>query len=281
MEKGLVKNLTDFGLSVNQAKVYLSIIHLGPATVNSISKDTGLHQQDIYKILPKLEETGLIIQTLSRPVTLDVISVEEALKNFVKIEKKKNDDRIKRLKAGIETLAKVINEEKKANDAISLIERAEVAYFSSDRAIKNKLDAAYKNVKTQCDLVLNYELLMRRLPLLRKRFEELSNKNIKTRILLDATQDPQLMKKIFEEILPDTGNFKVKLTAGKITVRPYTLIDRSETYVFTQGKTQSFMPTMLWTNGKNIFTIYEHNFENAWNSRFTISVYPAKKAIVQ
>jgi hypothetical protein len=54
MEKGLVKNLTDFGLSVNQAKVYLSIIHLGPATVNSISKDTGLHQQDIYKIYGQL-----------------------------------------------------------------------------------------------------------------------------------------------------------------------------------------------------------------------------------
>jgi len=281
MEKDLVKSLTDFGLSVNQAKVYLSIIHLGSATVNSISKDTGLHRQDIYKILPKLEETGLIIQTLSRPATLEAISVEAALKNFVNLEQKKNDDRIKRLKAGIKMLTKVIYEEKIASGVITPIERAEVAYFSSDRAIKNKLDAAYKNVKTQCDLVMNYELVMRRLPLLRKRFAELSNKNIKTRILLDFTQDPQLTKKMFKEILPDTDNFEVKLTAGKITVRPYTLIDRSETYVFTQGKTSSFMPTMLWTNGKNIFTIYEHNFENAWNSRFTIRIYPAKKATVQ
>jgi hypothetical protein len=157
---------------------------------------------------------------------------------------------------------------------------AEVVYFSSDSAIKNKLDDTYKNVKSQCDMVLNYEQLMRWLPLLKKRFAELSERKIKTRILLDVAKDPQSMKKVVQEILPDKGNFEVKLTVGKITVKPYILIDGNETFVFTQRKTHLFMPTMLWTNGKNILTIYEDNFENAWNSKVTASIYSAKKATV-
>ena len=67
IQEELVNRLSQFGLTTNQSKVYLSIIHVGSISAGNISKVTFLHRQDIYKILPKLEKKGLITKTIGKP----------------------------------------------------------------------------------------------------------------------------------------------------------------------------------------------------------------------
>ena len=52
----LAQKLNDFGLSINQAKVYLSVARLKVASVSDISRETQLYRQDIYKIMPVLSK---------------------------------------------------------------------------------------------------------------------------------------------------------------------------------------------------------------------------------
>src|SRR4030042_6398097 len=133
MEKDLVKRLTDFGLSVNQAKVYLSIIQSASTSANTISKTTRLHQQDIYKILPKLEEMGLITKTADRPVTIEAIPMEEALSHIVSMEQQKANQRITRLKADLKALVNAIEETKKAIEMTTpKKEKTEVVFLTTD-----------------------------------------------------------------------------------------------------------------------------------------------------
>lgn len=281
MEEDLVKRLTDFGLSVNQAKVYLSIVQSASTSVNTISKTTHIYRQDIYKILPKLEEMGLVTKTVDRPVIIEAIPVEEALSYIVSMEQQKANQRITRLKADLKALANAIKENQEQSETTTQEqEKTQAIFLSTDRAIRNKLDVSYENARTKCDLVMNFELLMRRLPILRKRFQKLATNKVKTRLLVDTAKSKGLVERTLEEIMPSTGDFTVKLTAGKITVKPYLTIDRKEVHISTRKKTTSALPCILWTNSKNVISIYEENFEKAWNNRYAITVHPAKKETI-
>jgi sugar-specific transcriptional regulator TrmB len=277
MEGDLVKRLTRFGLSVNQAKVYLSIVQSASASVNTISKTTHIYRQDIYKILPKLEKMGLITKTVERPVTIEVIPVEEALNYIISTEQQKANQRIKRLKADLKALANAIEENREQSETTTQ-EEVKAIFLSTDRARKNKLDVSYKNARTKCDLVMDFELLRRLVPVLRKRFQALATKKVKTRLLVDTAKNNGLVKRTLEEIISSTGDFTVKLTAGKITVKPYLIIDRKEAYISSRKKTTSALPCLLRTNCKNIIHIYEESFEKAWNSPHVIKIHPKRDA---
>ena len=52
--------LSDFGLTHNQAKVYIAVVQLGIASVSQVSKISKVRREGIYKTLPKLEKMGSI-----------------------------------------------------------------------------------------------------------------------------------------------------------------------------------------------------------------------------
>jgi sugar-specific transcriptional regulator TrmB len=56
MQEDIIFKLTDFGFTVNQAKVYLSIVNSGSTHVGKISKETMLHRQDIIKYCLNLKK---------------------------------------------------------------------------------------------------------------------------------------------------------------------------------------------------------------------------------
>lgn len=55
-----IKKLKEIGLSDSEAKIYITLLKLGEATVAEISQDSGLHRTNIYDSLEKLKEKGLV-----------------------------------------------------------------------------------------------------------------------------------------------------------------------------------------------------------------------------
>ncbi len=272
MDEDLVQELLAFGLSVNQAKAYLSIIQSAlQATVNTISATTKIHQQDVYKILPKLEKMGLITKTVERPVAIKAIPPEKALNYIIVVEQQKANQKIKHLKRTAKALAQAIEKTQKQNQTDQEQMGIQAVFLTTDNAVNNKLNAAYANAKTQCDSVMNFELMQRRLPLLEKRYQALSTNKTKTRILLNNIENVEAAKKILKQIIPPTGDFTLK-QAGKITIKPYLIIDNVEIYISSQRKTPRGFPCMLWTNSKNIMSIYQDNFEKAWKNSQPVRV---------
>ena len=113
---------------------------------------------------------------------------------------------------------------------------------------------------------------------MRKRSQELATNKVKTRLLIDTAKNKGLMERTLEEIIPSTGDFAAKLIAGKITVKPYLIIDRKEVYVSTRKKTASALPCLLWTNSKNVIAIYKENYEKAWKDPGAITIHPKRDA---
>ncbi|MBW3017352.1 hypothetical protein KY316_03180, partial [Candidatus Woesearchaeota archaeon] len=63
MEEVNEKVLEDLGLSKNEAKVYLSLIHLGSSTAGAISKNNKVPRPNVYDALERLKEKGLAAET--------------------------------------------------------------------------------------------------------------------------------------------------------------------------------------------------------------------------
>lgn len=54
------KSLAQVGLSEAESRIYLAVLKLKTATVKEIAKDSGFHRTNIYDVLEKLKEKGLI-----------------------------------------------------------------------------------------------------------------------------------------------------------------------------------------------------------------------------
>jgi sugar-specific transcriptional regulator TrmB len=273
MEKDLIWKLSDFGLTVNQAKVYLNIVQSGETYVSRISKSTRLHRQDIYKILPKLEEMGLIMRTLGTPSIIEAIPVEKALNRLFSTEREEANERISRLEANLKELISELGE--KEAEWTGEHEEARFTLLSTDAEINNMADSMFENTRTEFDLVTSLELITRRMHLFRENFEKLSKKRVKIRIIAENLNNEDLVKRTLEKIRPERGDFAAKLIHKRKPIS-YHIVDHKEIWIRIKKSTESGLPAVLWTNGSNIVHFYRESFEKAWNDRHAVSIYPER-----
>src|SRR3990167_6909877 len=56
--------LASFGIGHHEIEIYLDLIENGPSLIATIAQRTSLHRPTIYKVMPALEEKGLVTRTV-------------------------------------------------------------------------------------------------------------------------------------------------------------------------------------------------------------------------
>lgn len=77
MASDLIKKLTLFGFTKNEAKAYISLLEKQPATGYEISQLSGVPRSAIYDLLRKLETRGVIYAEGKSPVYYHPISTDQ------------------------------------------------------------------------------------------------------------------------------------------------------------------------------------------------------------
>jgi sugar-specific transcriptional regulator TrmB len=259
MQEELVVKLENFGFTVNQAKVYLSIVQSGATRVGRISKNTQLHRQDIYKLLPKLERMGLITKTIDKPFMIEAVPIEKALDNLVSKERKKANERITHLENNLKDVVSSLQDQPRIK------EETRFTLLTNDEAIKNKGRFTFKKLKKECLLVTNIESLQTSpVNYFRDFLQTIADSNAKTRLIIVTDENEETVKQTIEKLAPKTNQFTVKIV-NKTTCKNYQIIDNKEIWIATQQKTETGNPCMLWTNDRNIIDVYKENFKKAWS----------------
>jgi sugar-specific transcriptional regulator TrmB len=274
LQEDIVRKLLDFEFTVNQAKVYLSVVQSGLTCVSRIAKATHLHRQDIYKILPKLEKMGLIAKTIDKPLTIEAIPIKAALNSLVSTERKKAKERISRLEANIEELAKAIGGQRE-RETTREQEEGQLVLLTTDAGIKSMADLSFENAMIECDFVASRELLTLLMHRYREHFQKLSRRGVRIRVIVENLNNEEAEKAV-EKIRPDMGDFEAKFI-HKSTPLPYRIIDNKELWIRRKRVTESGVPSALWTDGRNMVQFYKENFEEAWNDPLAIHIYPKKR----
>jgi sugar-specific transcriptional regulator TrmB len=271
MQGDLEKDLQVFGFTLNQAKVYLTIIRAGSISVGKIAESSKLYRQDIYKIIPKLEKMGVITKTLGKPIAVKAIPVKKALKHLVSEERTNALERIKRMEARLEEVSNTVSEMYETETGP---EEAETHFslLTQENEIKNRADALYEEAKMECNIVASIELMAIRGPNFHERFRRAINNGAKIRLLIESPKiEKERIKSTVERVRPHSDNFTAKFVICK-SPKPFQIIDREEVWVSTTLKSESGTPCVLWSNGENIVAAYHERFERLWNNKKATSI---------
>jgi len=122
-----LKQLAALGLSDGQIAVYTAVLELGISTINKIQEKTGIERRNIYDILNKLIERGLVSYT-----------VEKGKRTYQCTHPNKVSEEIKRKQEELQDLKKQIPQMKDLFNIAKPEIRAEV--FRGNEAMKALLN---------------------------------------------------------------------------------------------------------------------------------------------
>lgn len=119
--------LKSIGFSNGEAKVYSAVLELGISSLHKIQEKTGIDRRNIYDILNKLIEKGVVSYTIEKGKKTFQTTHPNKLMDYLEEKKKIIEDKEGLLKPHLPDLTKIFNEKKVAI-------RAEV--FRGSEAIK-------------------------------------------------------------------------------------------------------------------------------------------------
>jgi len=79
-----IRRLTQFGLSVKEAQLYLHLLRYGPKTPSPLAKSLKTYREDVHRTLTGLIEKGMVRPSLDTPTVYTAVDLETALEAALK-----------------------------------------------------------------------------------------------------------------------------------------------------------------------------------------------------
>jgi DNA-binding response OmpR family regulator len=101
----MTEELATFGLTTNQAKVYVTLASVGLASASEIAKTSGIRREEVYRITCELEEIGIVTRRIDKPHKFSAFPPEDATLILIKSKLSKAAQEIDVLDAKRNTIA--------------------------------------------------------------------------------------------------------------------------------------------------------------------------------
>ena len=254
-----VDMLIDFGLTGNQARVYLAIARLKLATVGQISKVSKVRREDVYRILPKLQKMGLAEKLLGKPTEIRATPVEEALSVLIKHEEDTARERVSSLKAKTETFLKHFAKAPRLEQE----EKPHFALLSKRENIIARMLRMVKEAEKEIDVVISRSQIMQFLHTFSDQFKKNIRKGVKIRVVSELPDYEDSLPRLIEERV-SPGN-SVDLKYSDLPSSHYMIADYKEALIATTTEGNITEHPCLWTNSDSLVGVFQGDFENLWH----------------
>lgn len=258
------QTLCDFGLTLNQAKVYLAALQLGSACVGKISKEAGIRREDVYRILPLLEKLGLVEKTLGTPTRVKARPLEKALSVLMNNQRTK----LSRMKTTKEELLKKYQ---KTHRGPNLAEEENQFVLLSERElILNKIELMMKKATEQVDIISTSENFFRYLPTYAKDMQKAISKDAKVqaRVILDLERSKDSIERIHqkEKTIPPWAPVRIRYSYDSLN--PLVIVDGKE--VLTGTSVKQVLGVFgeypyLWSTNQTLARLLQKSFDEQWH----------------
>lgn len=91
--------LKDFGLDINESKVYVAMLSLGPSKVLRIAKESEIKRTSVYAVIDSLRQKGLVEIQVKGLKKLYAAAGPEQLEHMIELKRQKFRDILPELKA--------------------------------------------------------------------------------------------------------------------------------------------------------------------------------------
>ena len=268
LENNNVKMLEGLGLTHNQARIYLSNLQTGRASVKLIAQFAQIGREDVYRIMPSLQDLGLIRKHIGTPTLYEPVNPNEAMS--ILIEKKTGE--LSQLKSKVHLFLKNwqrIDKPIEKDESFIMVTNFDIAI--------NMLVDAIKKTKKSWLFTSGYERFIIRQNMPKKRLQTNEmytavQRGVKIQAVLD---EPQSREKLHESLFTFSGsralinhkNFEYKYLGSK-HVGLLSIFDDNLIFIETQQGPKIIVP-QLWSNNHVLLGLGKTCFDQAWNNAYS------------
>ena len=253
-----IETVKYFGLSYNQAKVYLAIASSKYFTVNETQRKAGVPRQKIYGILRVLEEIGLVQKTLERPLRFRGIPVKEGLRFLQKLHceetRKMNEKAEEIIKNYNPTIFNHIN-------GVFGIHPNFVITSKKEASIKKRREEI-ENAETEIDFITSWK----RFPATVSTFEDVVEKALERGVNIKVIlEKPEELDQIPEQIhdFENYPNYELRYIF-KPPKAILGIFDRKRAICKTSASVGLAEAPSLWTDNPCLVSLLSEHFEIMW-----------------
>lgn len=253
-----IQALTKLGLTVLQAKVYLTLAKSGKTTIKTLAKASEIDRSDVYRIVSKLQEKGLVEKIIAAPNIFKAIPIHDGLSMLLTRKAEEYNE----IKAKTKTL---LQKCEKNNEEKTL--QGDVGQFilvPKKEASRRKFTNTIENTQTGCDMILHWECFRYGMIEDTATWKKTVEKGVKVRFIVYKSEDEKAVSRIVQ-ILKKKGSFKVRyiFTPPPATI---SIFDKKETIITISPTPHPREAPNLWSNNPSLIAIFQDYFELMWRA---------------
>jgi sugar-specific transcriptional regulator TrmB len=244
------------GLTISQAKVYLTLLKLEKATAKTISKHSKVARQEVYRILVELEEKSLVERIIATPSEFKPVPVENGVPFLIE-EKRKNMSEIQKEANKLLRLRILVKPKKTPQE-----EKPEFILVPENKALLLRMKRAADASQMSIDVIHPKEEFLQVLFNLSDKFHNALKRGVKIQGLLneplDANSGSETVQFIAENPL-----FEIRIMSESSEEKIW-IYDKKEMLVSTCPQCGHAQAPFLWTNAAPCIKLAQNYFNISW-----------------
>jgi sugar-specific transcriptional regulator TrmB len=249
-----IQTLTKLGLSLLQAKVYLSLVALGKSDAKTISKSSDIVREEIYRIMPALEKHGLVEKILGRPTIYKALPLKEGLSSLLQRRTEENVELQRKTKALVQNLQEIDLGNTFSDENFQFIITSEKTLF------RKRFETCVNLAKTKIDIILTKHVFGEMVFHHLQSFENAKRKGVEIRVITNGDKDGTIPEE--PQVLTNNHLFKVKYLPTHVPVT-MAIFDDNE---LNMRISDDLVPN-LWSDNPMIVKLAKNYFNEIWNKK--------------
>lgn len=254
--------LLEFGLTENQAKVFLAITSLEDPTVAEIAEHSKVRREEVYRLLPDLEKMGLVERLLGKPLRLRTPDPKSSISTLVALERDKANARISELSIKSRDLLRELGQHQIELDHIETI-TSEFSLIQEKESIRTELNEMINKSTQRLDLLFSRTDLIWLLSTQGEALRSALERGVKIRIMSEPPTGRDRLPRILQRRFPE--NLDVSLKYLLFPTAFFLIVDEAQLLTITSGVHHLPASNCLWTNNESLIALTHKEFEERWS----------------
>lgn len=259
LRKELKYTLLKFGITNEEANILLFLMKRGPTKASDIAKGTGISRTDVYYVLKSLQNKGLVIANMAKPVRFVSISLEKMIDFLIHTQK--------------QSLCSMENLKEQVKDIWSKIRESEVIKETSEIKPPNyQMLAGFDRVFSKARVLIS--LANREVIVIanEKNMARLFHQRVTDELLVKTNNgiDVQILTSCLHdgELVTELSGCTIKEMPESFNHEMFLIIIDNEQLLLIENNNERFHDTFaLWTDNRMLIDAFQLLFGQGCNNR--------------
>jgi sugar-specific transcriptional regulator TrmB len=248
-----IQILGSFGLTFNEARVFLALTLLGSSSVKEISKFSNVAREAVYRLLPKLQKLGLVEKEIEWPTRFSAITLDDAVTVLLGLRNKETRD--------LQEKAKVLLR-LKSKKAKETLEDSRFLLIPARKMLISKIGDELIRAQKRVCIVTSGKRLLGAVDVFSEAIKKALSKGVEFRIIISEA-NRRLSPAVFG-VGDDDDRVEVRYAPSDLKCAA-SIIDGKEVLIVTEPSVELCCESpALWSNNISLVNIVEEYCEILW-----------------